>query len=79
MDTIRLQNHNGNSSIVKLSAKNVQKTLLENVSTIYAVESSKTSSSGIPLKDCAKERLKSRFDVSRHSNFDDAPPILPHH
>lgn len=70
-----LQNNKENSSIVKLSAKNVQKTLHENVSTIFAVQSSKTSSSGIPLKDCAKERLKSRFDVSRHSNFEDAMKI----
>ena len=70
-----LQNHKEKSSIVKLSANNVQKTLLENVSTIFAVQSSKTLSTGIPLKDCAKERLKSRFDVSRHSNFDEAMKI----
>ena len=70
-----LQNNKENSSIVKLSAKNVQKTLLENVSTIFAVPSSKTSTTGLSLKDCAKERLKSRFDVSRHSNFDEAMKI----
>ena len=70
-----LQSHKENSSIVKMSATNVQKTLLENVSTIFAVQSSKTSSSDIPLRDCAKERLKSRFDVSRQSNFDDAMKI----
>ena len=60
------------SKIVKVSAKNVQKTLLDNVSMIFAVESSKNSSNDILLKDCAKERLKSRFDVSRHSSFDEA-------
>ena len=76
-----LQNHKENSSIVKLPAKNVQKTLLENVSTIlqfftiFAVPTSKTSTTGLSLKDCAKERLKSRFDVSRHSNFDEAMKI----
>ena len=67
-----LQNNKESAKIVKVAAKNVQKTLLENVSMIYAVPSSKTSSNEILLKDCAKERLKSRFDVSRHSSFDDA-------
>lgn len=67
-----LQNNKESSKIVKVAAKNVQKTLLENVSMIYAVPSSKTSSNDIPLKDYAKERLKSRFDVSRHSSYDDA-------
>ena len=43
-----------------------------NVSMIFAVQSSKNSSIDILLKDCAKKRLKSRFDVSRHSSFDEA-------
>ena len=67
-----LQNNKESAKIVEIAAKNVQKTFLENVSMICAVPSSKTSSNDIPLKDCAKERLKSRFDVSRHSSFDDA-------
>lgn len=37
-----LQNNKENTKILKVSAKNVQKTLLDNVSMIYAVQSSKT-------------------------------------
>ena len=49
--------------------------MLENVSTIYAVPSSNTNQSQSSLKDLAKERLKSRFDISNISTFDECIAI----
>ena len=49
--------------------------MLSNVSTIYAVPSSNTNQLQSSLKDLAKERLKSRFDVSNISSFDECMKI----
>ena len=40
----------------------------------FAVKSSSTPSD-IPLKECAKNRLKSRFDISRYSSFDEVMKV----
>ena len=60
-----LQNHN--SSIVKLSAKNVQKTLHENVSTIFAVPSSRTSATG--LSGTFWNILHTFWNILEHSTY----------
>ena len=62
------------SNYIKVPAQNI-KTLASNVTTIFAVPSSKTSSHDMPLKDLAKQRLKSRYDVSSFSTFDDAMKV----
>ena len=62
------------SNYVKVPAQNI-KTLSSNVTTIFAVPSSKTSSHAMPLKDLAKQRLKSRYDVSSFSTFYDAMKV----
>ena len=57
------------NNFVKVPAQNL-KTLSLNVTTIFAVPSSKASSHDVPLKDLAKQRLKSRYDISSYASFD---------
>lgn len=67
-------NHKTNNNYVRIPAKNF-KTMLQNVSTIYAVPSSNTSLSESSLKDLAKERLKTRFNLTDISSFDECMRI----
>ena len=67
-------NHKSNNNFVRVPANNL-KTMKTNVSTIYAVPSSYTNQSESSLKDLAKQRLKSRFDVSNISSFDESVKI----
>ena len=67
-------NHKSNNNFVRVPANNL-KTMKTNVSTIYAVPSSNTCQSQSSLKDLAKQRLKSRFDVSNISSFDESVKI----
>ena len=69
-----LQVNKDKSNFVKVPAGNIQ-TLSSSVSTIFAVPSSQTSKHDLPLKELAKLRLKSRFDVSKFSSFDEAIKI----
>ena len=62
------------SNFVKVPASNI-KTLSSNVTTIFAVPSSKTSTHDVPLKNLAKQRLKSRYDLSSFTSFDDAMKV----
>ena len=70
------RNHrsNNNYAEIKVSGKNV-KTLQENVSTLWAVPSSNTNHSDQSLKELAKHRLKTRFDVSNMKSFDEYSKI----
>ena len=67
-------NHKSNNNFVRVPANNL-KTMKTNVSTIYAVPSSNTNQSQYSLKDLAKQRLRSRFDVSNISSFDETVKI----
>ena len=69
-----LQVNKQKCNFVKVPASNI-KTLSSNVTTIFAVPSSKPSAHDIPLKDLAKKRLKSRYDISSFSSFDDAMSV----
>ena len=51
------------------------KTLQKNVSTLWAVPSSNTNHSEQSLKELAKHRLKTRFDVSTMKSFDEYTKI----
>ena len=70
------RNHrsNNNYAEIKVSGKNV-KTLQDNVSTLWAVPSSNTNHSNQSLKELAKHRLKTRFDVSTMKSFDEYSKI----
>ena len=70
------RNHrsNNNYAEIKVSGKNV-KTLQDNVSTLWAVPSSNTNHSHESLKELAKHRLKTRFDVSTMKSFDEYSKI----
>ena len=63
-------NHKSNNNFVRVPANNL-KTMKTNVSTIYAVPSSNTNQSQNSLKDFAKQRLKSKFDISNILTFDE--------
>ena len=54
------------------------KTLQDNVSTLWAVPSSNTNHSNQSLKELAKHRLKTRFDVSTMKSFDEYSKIRYH-
>ena len=66
--------HKSNNNFVRVPTNNL-KTMKTNVSTIYAVPSSNTNQSQYSLKDLAKQRLRSRFDVSNISSFDETVKI----
>ena len=69
-----LQLNKSNSNFVQIQTRGDMKTLQKDVSTIYAVKSSSTPSD-IPLKECAKNRLKSRFDISKYSSLDEVMKV----
>ena len=60
---------NNNYAEIKLQGKKLQ-TLLPNVTSIWAVPSTNTKLSELPLKELAKTRLSTRFD-STSKNFDE--------
>ena len=62
-------NHKSNNNFVRVPANNL-KTMKTNIWTIYAVPSSNTNQSQNSLKDFAKQRLKSRFDISNILTYD---------
>ena len=66
-----LQMNKANSNFVQIQVKKEIQTLQKDVSTIYAIKSSNTPSD-VALKDCAKKRLKSRYDISTFTNLDEA-------
>ena len=63
-------NHKSNNNFVRVPTNNL-KTMKTNVSIIYAVPSNNTNQSQNSLKDFAKQRLKSRFDISNILTFDE--------
>ena len=69
-----LQMNKANSNFVQIQVKKDLQTLKKDVTTIYAVKSSNTPSD-VTLKDCAKDRLKSRYNVSTFSNLDEAMKV----
>ena len=60
---------NSNYAEIKVAGKQI-KTLKENVSSIWAVPSSKTKQSDLSLKELGKQRLASRFKIPSNSSFD---------
>ena len=60
---------NNNYAEIKLQGKTLQ-TLLPNVTSIWAVPSTNSKLSELPLKELAKNRLSSRFETSSR-NFDE--------
>ena len=67
---IWIMNHKSNNNFVRVPTNNL-KTMKTNVSIIYAVPSNNTNQSQNSLKDFAKQRLKSRFDISNILTFDE--------
>ena len=63
-----LQSHQSKNNFMKVPGSSV-KTFLQDVSTVYAVPSSYPSE--LSLKELAKLRIKTRFDVSKFKTFDE--------
>ena len=61
---------NNNYAEIKIQGKNIQ-TLMTNVSSIWAIPSSKTKQSELTLKEIAKIRLSKRFNSNSLTSFDE--------
>ena len=60
---------NSNYAEIKIAGKQI-KTLKENVSSIWAIPSSKTKKLDSTLKELGKERLATRFEIPSNTSFD---------
>ena len=66
-----LQDNKSNKNFAEIKVTSNIKTVLPNVTKIWAVPSSKSNNHDKSLKELASARMKSRFEISNEKHFDD--------